>query len=999
MATRRWLKIGGGVAAGVTTILGLFSLLSVLYGFEIIDLTGDIVCEGTYDNPCISEFEVRNPNAYNVDIYSKDQVKLDFSPEIEDWALFIPDGRCSATGKCACDLKNGEKIGFDGWRCIDFTNKTKPRVDKEYNFRFERYSTTKFKLVGIKKRITDTVKWTFGTNSKELDPTWYGTRDVLLVWGHSTNNFPEYSEGTLANSWTAKAAVHTDVVVDTVNTILTQNPRKSEQLITWIDTDEDIHVKLWNGSSWSGYQEIDTDGHISDRFQGVDAGVESQSGDYFVAWARAATADDDFVWFSTYDQDTQTWSNPDKFAEDIGNGVENVIVVSHPFTDEILVIATDSLDTGHAWIWNGNQPTNYIQFSTDLEDGSTGDPTTNTPEVPVSGAWHNSTDEAVIIWGDETDVIRSRRWNGASWDNAKTQKSGALGTDVQFIILRSSIFENKIRGGIFDNDNDIWIFELNSTMDITNLTEIDTTGYTDQPYRSIDVVMPAQGRFIFSWNDPANGPYLNDSYNSASIQTFTANNPLHVVGNFMKDRAMFAVGDDTGDLSVFMFNITSGSTSYADDIETAMEEEWNMQIQPNQFFGAPLPSFNPDVTECRELSVPNKVYTLQNNIEDQIGDCIVITANNVTFNGQGKIINFSLGPDEPFDIIGGIRIKNHNTIIKNVTVTTYDTYLSGNAVGIWVDSYGAGFAVENATIQDARVDGGDNFAVLFDIEGKNHKIINSYATNPDQYVLIEYQSSNVLWENITYDVGTGSSFGAVSFYESNDSIIKNMQSNDNLAILHVAEGDNVKNATIINSNFNSGSVSLESGTDYIFINTTYGEENVNGGNLTRKWYLEFQINDSETHQGISSASWNLRDKDNQVASGTTDASGFQNKIIATQYINQSGVTNDRNPHNLTTTKSGYYDNSTIFSLTGNMFLQLFMTQSTTCNYGGGDWNIDCSDNCTISNNVTINSGYNISMTGVGIFTIQNGARISGWDYRYAQRSCYVKAFGSGGFFQ
>ncbi len=183
MATRRWLKIGGGVAAGITTIVGLFGLLSLLYGFEINDLTGDIVCAGTYESPCISEFEVRNPNAYNVDIYSKDQVKLDFSPGIKDWALFVPDGRCSATGKCACDLKNGERLGFEDWRCVDFTNKTKPRQDKVYNFRFERYSTTTFRLAGIKNDPLDEIKWTFGANDVELDPAWLPFSEDIRIAG------------------------------------------------------------------------------------------------------------------------------------------------------------------------------------------------------------------------------------------------------------------------------------------------------------------------------------------------------------------------------------------------------------------------------------------------------------------------------------------------------------------------------------------------------------------------------------------------------------------------------------------------------------------------------------------------------------------------------------------------------------------------------------------------------------------------------------------------
>ncbi len=174
---RRWFKIGSGAAVGVTTILTLFVFLQVQYGFQIQDLTGDVVCEGTYENPCLSEFRVLNPTKYNVDIYSKDQVKLDFSPDIKDYALFVKDNRCSATGKCACDLKDGHRLGFDGWRCVDFTNETKSRKDVVYNYRFTSYSSTNWLLAGIKEDPSDTIKWTIGTGneniSAELDPFWY----------------------------------------------------------------------------------------------------------------------------------------------------------------------------------------------------------------------------------------------------------------------------------------------------------------------------------------------------------------------------------------------------------------------------------------------------------------------------------------------------------------------------------------------------------------------------------------------------------------------------------------------------------------------------------------------------------------------------------------------------------------------------------------------------------------------------------------------------------
>lgn len=179
---RRWFKIGAGAAASVVTVSALFYFLIMQYGFVIIDQTGNIACAGDYSDPCISQFTVRNPTKYNIDIYSSDQVKLDFSPDVSDYALFVKDGRCSANGACRCELKDGTKIGYDGWRCLDFTNKTKPREDTKYVYRFSSYSSTLMMLVGFKEDKKETVKWTISAegsnNSAELDPFWYGLEDI-----------------------------------------------------------------------------------------------------------------------------------------------------------------------------------------------------------------------------------------------------------------------------------------------------------------------------------------------------------------------------------------------------------------------------------------------------------------------------------------------------------------------------------------------------------------------------------------------------------------------------------------------------------------------------------------------------------------------------------------------------------------------------------------------------------------------------------------------------
>jgi len=208
---RKWVKIGAGAGAGILTLAGFITFLVLTYGFQIIDVTGDIACDGTSYNPCISEFIVKNPTKYNVDIYSANQTKLDFSPDIKDYALFVKDGRCSATGSCRCELKDGSLIGFKGWRCIDFTNETKPLKDKVYNFRFPEYSETNFLIYGLKNNPNDTIKWGFGINYAYLDPIWEPTKRKVKIIPNCHNEtiyynvtVPNYINETICYNVTIK---------------------------------------------------------------------------------------------------------------------------------------------------------------------------------------------------------------------------------------------------------------------------------------------------------------------------------------------------------------------------------------------------------------------------------------------------------------------------------------------------------------------------------------------------------------------------------------------------------------------------------------------------------------------------------------------------------------------------------------------------------------------------------------------------------------------------
>lgn len=141
-----------------TTLIGLFTMLTLM-GLQIVDTSGDIMCAGTIEDPCISYFEVRNPTAKSIYIYNYDEVQLDFSPDIKGYELYVKY--------------------YGKWHYTNFTKETRfgnIPADRKYSFVFPRYSIKKFKLVGYKNNPEDDVKWGVGTSGAYLDPLWEGIK-------------------------------------------------------------------------------------------------------------------------------------------------------------------------------------------------------------------------------------------------------------------------------------------------------------------------------------------------------------------------------------------------------------------------------------------------------------------------------------------------------------------------------------------------------------------------------------------------------------------------------------------------------------------------------------------------------------------------------------------------------------------------------------------------------------------------------------------------------
>jgi len=137
-----------------STIVGLFLILTIV-GVQITS-DGDKTCAGTLDDPCVSYLTIYNPTAKSIYIYNKEDIQLDFSPEIKSYELYVKY--------------------YGKWVYTNFTMDTRLSNipdDRMYVFVFPRYSTKEFKLVGYKNSPSDTIKWGVGVLDDDyLDPTW-----------------------------------------------------------------------------------------------------------------------------------------------------------------------------------------------------------------------------------------------------------------------------------------------------------------------------------------------------------------------------------------------------------------------------------------------------------------------------------------------------------------------------------------------------------------------------------------------------------------------------------------------------------------------------------------------------------------------------------------------------------------------------------------------------------------------------------------------------------
>lgn len=149
----------------MTTVTALI-LWMILSPDFIVQTSGDIYCAGTIQEPCISYLNItytpQNPLYKTFYLYSKDKVKLGFSPDIKLYALCKKDGRYKKA-------RSEENICGPGYREI----LTSPYY-YEYTYLYKFYAKQKeeWMLIGLKNNPGDRVKWGIDVVNAKVDPVW-----------------------------------------------------------------------------------------------------------------------------------------------------------------------------------------------------------------------------------------------------------------------------------------------------------------------------------------------------------------------------------------------------------------------------------------------------------------------------------------------------------------------------------------------------------------------------------------------------------------------------------------------------------------------------------------------------------------------------------------------------------------------------------------------------------------------------------------------------------
>jgi len=327
---------------------------------------------------------------------------------------------------------------------------------------------------------------------------------------------------------------------------------------------------------------------------------------------------------------------------------------------------------------------------------------------------------------------------------------------------------------------------------------------------------------------------------------------------------------------------------YGDSIEISFTSDKN--IDPSII----------NVSWCQTLYKDNQTYQLNKSLKT-LGDCIVVTGYNITFDLKGYNItrDDDVGEDYGIDAQGGglsdyLTIKNgyvYNfergiNLGSSDYITIKNMTANNNSYGIYLNSS------SNDVLTDIIINNNSNGIYL---RSSPNNVLTNITANSNDYGVYLISSPNNIIQNTTVNLNRkpNAPYNGVGIFlraSSNNNLINILaESNDYGIVLSSSSNNNIIDSNISNSR--TREVYLYHSINNIFLNVTYNIslEYVYDSKLIRKWYYKAKVNNT-IGDDVNRAKVNAYNRtDNLVLSLTTNSNGWTELGELIDYINNDGT--------------------------------------------------------------------------------------------------------------
>lgn len=267
---------------------------------------------------------------------------------------------------------------------------------------------------------------------------------------------------------------------------LAVDPNSDEMILVTLDDQKDIRAQVWSGSSW-GNAELITNNARTTSYQCFDVAYEQSSGRAIVSWSDSDTGEVMYkIWNGNSWSSSAMMYMPDA-------RVYWIKMAADPTSNDILLAAQDNDHDIHLTAWDGSAWLAPTEIETNVYDYS---------RRSVDIAFEHSDGNGIIAWGDSSSTPRYCIWDGSSFSTPASASSLGGSGSTYWVQLTPDPVSDDIFLMSSDGNSDLNIQEWNgSSWGIVTEVETSSTRY----YECFDIVFndvdPEPERTAVSWNE------------------------------------------------------------------------------------------------------------------------------------------------------------------------------------------------------------------------------------------------------------------------------------------------------------------------------------------------------------------------------------------------------------------------------------------------------------------------------------------------------------------